>query len=142
MYSFTTKKYHIQNMHYTLISMLSISLTFSNHAATQNTTGVLISSTTSKLNWSTICSKTDIRVQEYQTISIYFYLIITAYLLFFFYGFFFFTNRIMHVHGPGCSLMSYLSIINSSTCFFYGLDNQSSQFLATNLTILRCRFSP
>lgn len=38
-----------------LISMLSISLTFPNQAATQNTTQRLISSTDSTLSWSTIC---------------------------------------------------------------------------------------
>lgn len=37
--------------------MLSISLTFPNHAATQNTVGLLISSTASKVSCSTICKQ-------------------------------------------------------------------------------------
>jgi hypothetical protein len=39
---------------YQPISMLSISLTFPNQAAMQNTMGLLISSTASKVSWSTI----------------------------------------------------------------------------------------
>lgn len=42
---------------YTSISMLSMSLTFPNHTATQNTTGLLMVSTGSKLSWSTIWCK-------------------------------------------------------------------------------------